>query len=252
MMTKQLSLAELAELNEKMAEDFISYSGDNLAMPSKLQYNVGIGGDFSSLRSSRLAVLASYKPKGFVKQAFDTRRVDQEHSRNPRSNLQYWHRSQEFIEAEDQRRIDIFAKLLDPLEQIKQKYGTHVEYFDSYSRVLHDAVNRVLRIKEADQDIFRPQLNYLEQLLFARYRLDLEKLEKSSKQELEHIIISRDEKLLKRGTLSPIPVGINKNGDETVGTNIVNAIFGNNEFRRHGEKSVTRTITITITDKVDE
>jgi len=118
-----------------------------------------------------------------------------------------------------------------------------------------------LRIKQGDLDIFRPQLAYLEQLVFMRYRLSLDNINKMSSDELKERILKKDENLKKRGTFNKITGGktkppgkdLAKDGNGAVTQEaIINAIFGNNNFRRDGEKNVTRTITITISDEVKD
>lgn len=189
-MKKQVKIAlnECAELTEKLANDFLSLANDFSLPPAKLIYKIASIMEAPEVsRSARLAALQQIKGP-LVKTAFDTRRIDQEHDRNPRANLQYWNRSQAFIDEEDQNKIDIFSKLMPPLEEIKNDFGTEPEYHNSYARVLYDSVNRILRVKEADLDIFRPQLAYLEQLLFARYRLSMDELSKLGSKELKERI----------------------------------------------------------------
>ncbi|HVI41779.1 MAG TPA: hypothetical protein VM577_14095 [Anaerovoracaceae bacterium] len=253
----KLSLDVYAEMLSRFSDDFLSISKNGVAD----QYTYKISGREESgkiARSARIAAFKKMSESGFNKVAFDTRRIDQEHSRNPRANLQYWNRSQAFIDEEDQGKIDIFSKLLPPLEEIKKSFGAQPEYFDSYSRILYDAVNRALRVKEADMDIFRPQLAYLEQLLFARYRLSMDEISKMSQLALKDCILKKDENLLKRGAFlyatqnEGQQTQVIKDGNGVMRDNIVNAIFGNNGFRRDGERTVERTITITIRDQVLE
>jgi hypothetical protein len=78
---------------------------------------------------------------------------------------------------------------------------------------------------------------------------------------LKKTILEKDEALLKRGTFVEQTGGLIKNNNSSnqividgnsTPKNIIEAIFGNNEFRRDGEKKVQRTITISITDEVKE
>lgn len=255
---KSLNFNACVELVSKLSNDFITVASNGAAQ-NQYTYQLTIKAENSQIaRSARVAALKEIaQPTLFKKIAFDTRRIDQEHDRIPRTNLQYWNRSQAFIDEEDQGKIDVFAKLLPALEEIKSSFGTQPEYFNSYSRILHDSVNRILRVKEADLDIFRPQLAYLEQLMFARYRLSMEDINKMNTAILKEAILKKDENLLKRGSYLQATSGnksevIIKDGDNITQNSIVNAIFGNTNFRRDGEKTVERTITITIKDNVLE
>jgi len=243
---KDISLSAYADLADQMASDFLHVK----FVPNKLIYKIASHENPSVEHGARMAAFESYGP-GFKKVAFDTRRIDQGHQRNPRSNLQYFSRSQQFIDEEDQGKMETFAKLLLPLETIKKKYGSQPEYFNSYARILHESVERILRIKEADLDIFRPQLNYLEQLVFARYRLSLEDISNKKEAELQEIILNKDENLLKRGTYLNISKssdeeskGLAKDGNGKIEGSFVQALFGDH-VRRAGEEY---TITITIKD----
>lgn len=250
----------------KIAEDFADYVDMGFdACPGEQTYKIqsrdeGLG----VLRAARTAALEALQSgnKPIRKVAFDTRRIDQESERNPRTNLQYWHRADAFIDVEDETKLRIFAKLMTILTDIKKDFGTQPEWFESYARVLHDNVHRILRIKQADLDIFKPQLSYLEQLIDARYRMSVEDLDKLSQEDIRMRILSKDEALLKRGQFLK-ETGLVSTGDEnkklvidgnqsTTQESIVNAIFGNNGLRRDGEKTVERTITITIRDEVKD
>lgn len=258
----KLSLDECVELINKLTNDFLFFSKDSQQnLPNKCIYKISSQKELPEvIRSARMAALQKFDHIQSIKKfAFDTRRVDQEHTRNPRTNLQYWNRSQQFIDEEDHSKIEIFAKLMPPLEEIKKDFGAEPEYFNSYARVLYDSVNRILRIKEADLDIFRPQLAYLEQLLYARYRLSLGEIQRMSKKELKISILNKDEKLLKRGNYlnetrneEKSQKTLIKDSDGATQHGLINAIFGNSEFRRPGERTATRTITITIKDSSED
>lgn len=261
-----LPLDGCANLVDKLVDDFVISAENNYRMPTKKIYKVVSSpepdGIIRSARTAALKRIGHLKP--IRKIAFDTRRMDQENERNPRINLQYWNRSQQFIDDEDQARLDTFAKLLRPLDKIKEKHGHHPEYFQSYARTLRDSIKRAIKVKEDDLDIFRPQLDYLEQLLFARYRLSLEGINKMAESAIYDKIIKRDENLIRRNaylkatednednedSYKKANQPIVKDSNGALNENLVNAIFGNNAFRREGENKVTRTITVTITDEV--
>lgn len=245
----------------QLAADFERLARDGTQIPDRLTYNVVSSENGGCVgQSARLAAFSTMDPPPITKLAFDTRRVDQENDRNPRKNLQYWHRSDQFIDEEDEKTLKTFAKLAKVLKRMKKKFGTQPEWFESYARQLYDNVYRILRVKEADLDIFRPQVNYLEQLVFARYRLTKENLEKFSEEKLEKRILAKDEDLIGRANYlketeseeheQPKSQGIYKDSNGTTQESIVNAIFGGAGMRRDGERTVERTITITIRDNV--
>lgn len=241
-------------LAENLSKDFEIYSKENIKLPLKKTYKISYPEESFLIKSSaRKAALKSIKSIGFNKVAFDTRRIDQENERNPRTNLQYWHRSQEFIDEESFKKINAFSRLTSILNKIKEDYGKHPEYFNSYARVLDESLNRIIKIKNNELDIFRPQLNYLEQLLFARYRLSLDNIEKYSEDKLYDTILKKDEDLAKNGKIISTNKNNNQDGfNKTTQENIINAIFGSSNMRPNGEKIVERTITITIRDEVKE
>lgn len=210
---KRVCLAGQINLISQMAGDFLEYSIENTKTPQSLKYTFLDSLEPNKVeRSARKAALLSLQPV-LTKFAFDTRRVDQDNERVPRSNLQYWHRSQEFLDEEDRNKIDTFTKLNQVLHNIHNDFGGSPEWQDSYSRVLADTVDRVLRVKQADGDIFRPQLSYLEQLLLARYRVTLEQINKLAHDEIMNIILSKDEKLAKLGMI-PVVVKTTKDSDK--------------------------------------
>jgi hypothetical protein len=93
---------------------------------------------------------------------------------------------------------------------------------------------------------------------FSPTNLSLDDIAKMSADQLSQAILKKDEKLLKKGAFikemvnreeKAMPAVKDGNGGLTQDS-IVNAIFGNNNIRRDGEKTVERTITITIKDTV--
>lgn len=211
------------------------------------------------IRSARKAYLSEMQKNiGFVKTAIDSRRINQAVQINPRPAIQYFSRADQFIDNKDQNDINVLGKLLVPLMEIRASYGDQPEYLDSYCRILTDNLERVLRVKQADQEYHRPQIQYLKQLIFARYRLSMEEIERSTTIELKGKLLDKDEKLIKRGLflqntndpevkMATVPV---KTGDRVINTqeSIINAIFGSDQ----NNKNNTRTITITISNKSDD
>ena len=242
----------------KLAEDF-SFSVTNNIVPFEIEYKISdTKEDLSIENKARTSYYkAALQSNGLVKTAFDTRRFNSETDRNPRIGLQHYHRSDEFINADDQKKIEILSRLISPLNSLKNKYGTDTDWHDSYARVLLDNLNKTLIVKESDVEIFRPQVEYLSQILDLRYRLSLDDIAKMSADQLSEVILKKDEKLLKKGAFikemikrEPEKVVVKDGNGGLTQESIVNAIFGNNNIRREGEKTVERTITITIKDTV--
>lgn len=270
--TRTLPFDGRVKLIDNLVDDLVAYAHNDATIPSKRIYKVAISREHNSIqRDARSAAMRSIGDTipSIKKIAFDTRRINQQTQRIPRPNLQYWNRSQQFVDDECENSVKALSNLLKPLENIKIKYGHHPEYFQSYARSLHDSVKRAVKVSGDNLEIFKPQLDYLEQLVFARYRLSMEDLEKLSTEVIYDRIIKRDEELIRRDaylratsneteiTVESEPKKSNnvilKDSDKTGGLtqdSIVNAIFGNNKIRRDGEKKVERTITITIRDEV--
>ena len=259
-MAERLPFDAKVSVIEKMVDDYDFYRKNGDKCPKNQTFKfISRDENLGVKRTARMAALSSLDTPPITKVAFDTRRVDQEKSRNPRTSFQYWHRSQPFIDEDDNKKIETFGKLRDVTDDIKKDFGTDPEWFESYARQLHDTLTRSMRIKQGDLDIFRPQLSYLEQLVYARYRLSMEDINTLPKDELKKRILSKDENLLGRGEYIKRTGGfavdgkkqdIVVDGKATTQQAIVDAIFGNNNFRKDGEKTVERTITITVRDHV--
>jgi hypothetical protein len=242
---------------EKLCEDFVKCAHTH-EFKSSFQYNITASKEDCSIK--HLARFASLKElnKPLIKQAFDTRRINQEIERNPRRNAQTYVRSEPYIDEEASEKIQIFSKLFKISKIIKEKYETDDEYKDSYVRQLYDLLNEILRVSQKDMDIFKPKLAFLEQLLFNRYRLSMEELKSSSDKKIEKILLSKDESLLGRnqymkevsGNTETVSILKDGNGKSTQ-ESIVNALFGA-PVRKDGEKTVERIITIKIVENVVE
>jgi hypothetical protein len=265
MSDKKLPFSGNAILLEKIVIDFNKLVDVEASeIPKTRIYKISCEEESPTIvRSARKAYLSEMqKNVGFVKNAVDSRRINQTIERNPRPAIQYFSRADQFIDNKDQTDINTFSKLLEPLIEIKASFGNEPEYLDSYCRILHENLERVLRVKQGDKDLFRPQIEYLKQLVFARYRLSVEEINRLSTAELKVKLLDKDENLIKRGLFihqtnvpevktATMPM---KTGDKVINTQeaIVNAIFGNNDIRKGSEKSATRTITITISDRSDD
>lgn len=259
--TVSLPIDAKIKVLEKIASDYVDCVKAGSAPETKTYSIVSRAEDRGVEQSARIAAFERAVPGPITKFAFDTRRVDQEGSRNPRKNLQYWHRSDEFIDKEDESKLNTFAKLAKVLTELKNKLGKEPEWFESYARQLYDNVFRILRVKESDLDIFRPQISYLEQLIFARYRLSMENLEKYSEDKISECILKKDEDLVGRAKYlkevsaddaSPKQGIVKDSLTNSTQESIVNAIFGANNLRKDGERTVERTITIRIVENVTD
>lgn len=253
-----LNLKGKINILTKLAEDF-NFSVESRVVPESIQYKVNdTREDLMIENSARLVFYRTALESMRIKKlAFDTRKFNSETDRNPRAGLQHYHRSEEFLNRDDEKKVEILARLIAPLNDIKNKYGTDTDWHDSYARLLLDNLNKALIIKESEVDIFRPQVEYLSQILDLRYRLSLDDIAKMSSDELSQVILKKDEKLLKKGSFlkemvkrEPEKVVVKDGNGGITQESIVNAIFGNNNIRREGEKTVERTITITIKDTV--
>lgn len=273
------SLDEKIALASQLADDFSKYIRENKRPPDCKTYRIQYPEEPKSIgRSARIAAWEKIQRRKIKKIAFDTRHINQELDRIPRSNLQYWHRTDEFITQEDQIKIERFANLHKITAKLKDEFGARPDWHNSYARVLHDALERILRIKLGDNDFDRAQLAYLEQLLDARYKLSMEDLENKNQDYIKTCLLKKDENLLKRGIIGAKDIennfadlltrAMNKTTEEKSGQNVINVypaesknndtnqvlanLFGSGMMRRDGEKSVTRTITVTIKDSADE
>jgi len=190
--------------------------------------------------------LETFRP--IMKTAFDTRRIDQENVFNPRRNLQYYHRSSPFITKGASEVLKTFFKLKTTADGIREDFSTDPNWMDSYCRVLCAALDRTLRVEQKDMDFFQPQIDYLNELLYLRYRLKDEDIARMNEQELRGIILSRDEKLSYRQIYSQYnkPTAIIKAED-----NLMDKLFSNVKATKEN-RDVERTVSITINDKIKD
>jgi hypothetical protein len=202
----------------------------------------------------RVSALEALKP--IVKVAFDTRRTNQYTDFNPRRNLQYYHRSEPFITKDSAEKIKTFFKLKMVVDGIKEDFNGDPEYLDSYCRILSNALDRTLRIEQNDMDFGKPQMDYLEELLYLRYRLKDEDIVKLNEKDLRNVILDRDEKLLHKQIYANYNNGgLMKNNNQNVvikQDNLVEKLLG--EVRANKDnKNVRRSVTVTVNDElVDE
>lgn len=214
----------------------------------------------ADMRDFRQEVLETFMP--IVKTAFDTRRIDQETIFNPRRNLQYYHRSSPFITKDAGETIKTFFKLKTAVDSVREDFSTDPNWMDSYCRVLCAALDRTLRIDQKDMDFSQPQIDYLNELLYLRYRLKDEDIIKLDEKELREIILNKDEKL----SHNKLYANYNKqtptikSQDDSIGKpmpiiktqdNLIETLFSNVKASNEN-KEVERSVTITINDKIKE
>jgi len=191
----------------------------------------------------------------FVKNAFDTRRVNSETDFIPRRNLQNYHRSEAYIDKESSEKLKTFFKLKIAVDGIKEDFMGDPDWHDSYCRILSSALDRTLRVEQKDMDFFKPQLAYLEELMYLRYRLRPEDVQRLSEKELRTLVIDRDEKLLHKTIYSNYNLGgIAKNSLPTHSIvkgpdSMIDKLFGDVKANQEN-KEVERSVTITIKDKI--
>lgn len=199
----------------------------------------------------RAVAISSISSGGIIKLAFDTRRINQETDYNPRRGLQNYHRSEQFISEAYQQKIANFSKLKVILDQLKEKYGREPEWQDSYCRVLLNTLDNSLRINQKDGDFGESQpsigsFDYVEELLFARYRLEMNSIAKYGEEKLKEILLSKDEPLIRKTNLSQFEI-TKRDVSEKPYDALIDKLF--NGVRASKENpNVKRSVTITIHD----
>lgn len=207
--------------------------------------------DTAKLRKETMKSIAS---TGIVKLAFDTRRINQETDYIPRRGLQNYHRSEAFLSEATSNKIQNFVKIKMGLENLKEKFGKQPEWQDSYARVLLSTIDRAVRTDQKDGDYAETQpgvgsLDYLEELLFTRYRLDMNSIASKSEDELNKIILAKDESLTRKDINH---AEISKKDVATKSyDNLLDKLFDGVKATKENPE-VERTVTITIKDKFVE
>jgi hypothetical protein len=197
---------------------------------------------------------AAQKP-AMVKNAFDTRRIDQEVEYNPRRGLQNYNRSEQFVSEGLEKKIRSFSKLRDVLVDLKLQFGKDQNWQDSNARVLLSTLDKGLRIGINDGDFSENQpsmgsLDYIEELLHVRYRLGFDDLTKLGATDLKKIILSKDEELTHGDMNKDLHISKNDISTQTYDT-LLEKLFGGIRATKDNPE-VERTITITIKDKFVE
>lgn len=213
----------------------------------------------SKLRAA-LESLALEDP-GMTKVAFDTRRINSETTVNPRRNLQNYQRTEPFISPEISQKIKNLFKVKTAADLIKDQFIGDPDWLDSNSRILCNAVDNTLRVEQKDYDFFKPQFDYLDELLYLRYRLATSDIERLPEEEIKNVLLSRDEKLMHKSLYanyrpkdqmsktSDQPLPIVKQPSYVQEDSLMEKLFGNVKANKDN-KSVERSINIIIKDSV--
>lgn len=204
-------------------------------------------------RISTFTKLASYScslsEPNIIKQAFDTRRINQEIQLNPRRGAQYYQRSEPFMRQEMTKKINTFNKVKTAVDDIKNQYIGSTEWLDSNCRVLSEAINRTLRTEQKDMDYSDTQLDYLGELLYLRYRLGTDEINASNTHELKMKILAKDEKLTnslyKNSNYVSTPI-VQSGADQFLGK-LLEGVKASTE-----NKDVERSLTLTVRDKIND
>lgn len=228
---------------------------------------------FTSLKKDLLKIHASLEDRLstiregdqslLIKQAFDTRRIDQETQFNPRRNLQYYQRSEPFISNEISEHIKSLFKVKTAADTIKEQFIGDPDWLDSRTRILCNALNTTLRIEQQDYDFAKPKFDYLDELLYLRYRLKKEDIERMSEQEIKNVLLAKDERLSMKSVFGKYDEGriqktsgvpeiiqtVHTKQVEKSGEDLLNKLFGDVKASKEN-KNVKRSINITISDSI--
>lgn len=198
-----------------------------------------------------------------TKTAFDTRRINSEMQVNPRRNLQYYQRSEPFIDPAISTNIKQLFKIKTAVDQIKEQYIGDPDWLDSNSRILSNAIDNTLRVEQKDYDFFKPQFDYINELLYLRYRIAAEDLERMNENELKKVILNKDEKLLhkeifanyksvdKISKISDQSMPIVKQTIVSQEDSLMEKLFGGVKASSLN-KNVKRSVNITISDSIED
>lgn len=190
-----------------------------------------------------------------VKVAFDTRRVDQEKDYISRRGLQNYNRSDEFITQANVNKIRSLKKLKSVLDSLKSQYVGDKAWQDSYCRVLLDTIDKALRTEQKDGDFTDAQpgvgsFDYIEEMLFVRYRIELSSIPAMSEAALKTELIKKDPELGNPDVNDLISIDKGDVGKESYDT-LLEKLFGGVRATKENPE-VERTVTITIKDKFVE
>lgn len=207
----------------------------------------------SDLRELR-AIAFEEATSTIVKTAFDHRRINQETQFNPRRNLQYYIRSEPFIAVDTSAKLKSLFKLKTAVDTVKEDFIGDPDWHDSYCRVLSAALDRTLRVAQGDMDFSNAQLDYLNELLYLRYRLNDDAIKANSENELRNIILDKDERLKHKEVYANYAsYNVAKKTGVVPATSdaLIDKLFGDIKASKQNP-SISRTVTITIDDKIKD
>lgn len=192
---------------------------------------------------------------GLVKIAFDTRRVDQVQEYISRRGLQNYNRSEGFITESNVNKLRNLQKIKSVLEALKEQFGREKGWQDSYCRVLLDTIDKSLRSEQKDAEFSDAQpsvgsFDYIEEMLFVRYRIELANVTGMSEKELKNILVSKDPELGNEDINSLMSIEKSDVSKENYDT-LLDKLFGGVRATKENP-NVERTVTITIKDKFVE
>lgn len=189
---------------------------------------------------------------GFTKNAFDTRRINQETDIIPRRGLQNYNRSEAFLSEAMGEKLKNFSRLKKILSSLKSVYGKEPEWQDSNARILLSTLEKGLRSDYQDGDYTEAQpgtgsLDYIEELLHVRYRLGFDDLCKMADQDLKKAILAKDENLIRQDVNRSLEITKSDVANQSYDL-LLDKLIGN--VRASADNpDVERIITITIRDK---
>jgi hypothetical protein len=215
---------------------------------------------------NRLCKLGETSQKPILKQAFDTRRMNQEVQYNPRHNLQLYQRSDPYISQDLSMKIKNLFKVKVAADMLKEQFLENPIWFDSHTRILCNALDTTLRVEQKDYDFSDAKFDYVNELLYLRYRLGSADIDKMSEQEIKIAILNKDEKLLhaslhknynifdkmpKDNNEPKIIQNTHTREIEKSGEELIEKLFGTVKASKDA-KNVERTITIKIQDQLHD
>lgn len=186
-----------------------------------------------------------------IKNAFDTRFINQETDFISRRGLQNYNRSEQFISEGVSFKLKLFKKLKECLDDIYDQYGKEPEWQDSYCRILKNTLDKALRVDQNDQEFSTTQpsvgnLEYITELLYVRYRIDINLLKEKNKEDIKSIILKKDEELIKTNAKQSKVTkhDVSNNSHYDFLEKLLSGLKADKD-----NKSVQRSITITVKDE---
>ncbi len=150
-------------------------------------------------RAANARIRKAYLQPNLIKVAFDTRRTNQNTDVNPRQNLQYYQRSEPYINEKTADQVKLLFKVKAAVDDIREEFIGEPDWLNSHTRILCNAIDETLRVNQNDFDYSERQLDYISELLYVRYRLQAEDITSATPTFLRQTFLNKDEILLRRG-----------------------------------------------------